>query len=102
MIMWHGPNGRGGRRARHEAAARVGLTDRTNGTALPRPPTDDAPSFTPAALWANARTTWRGFVRVLGLVWNANGQFTVALAVLNLLQGGLPAARVWISKLLID
>lgn len=102
MIMWHGPNGRGGRRARHEAVARVGLTDRTNGTALPRPPTENAPSLTPAALWANARTTWSGFVRVLGLVWNANPQFTVALAGLNLLQGGLPAARVWISKLLID
>ena len=102
MIMWHGPNGQGGRRARREAAARVGLTDGTNGTALPRPPADGAPSFTPAALWANAGTTWRGFVRVLGLVWNANPLFTVALAVLNLLQGALPAARVWISKLLVD
>src|ERR671933_649432 len=27
---------------------------------------------------------------------------TLSLAVLNLLQGGLPAARVWLSKLLVD
>lgn len=53
-------------------------------------------------LWANARTTWRGFVRVLGLVWEANAPLTASLAILNLAQGALPAARVWISKLLID
>jgi len=58
--------------------------------------------MTPAALWANARTTWSGFRRVLALVWDANPGLTLALAVLNLLQGGLPAARVWISKLLVD
>jgi ATP-binding cassette subfamily B protein len=53
-------------------------------------------------VWANAQTTWHGFRRVLALVWQANPGLTLALAVLNLLQGGLPAARVWISKLLID
>src|SRR5439155_9131869 len=60
------------------------------------------PSYSPRALWANAHTTWSGFKRVLSLVWSANAPLTVALAVLNLAQGGLPAARVWISKLLID
>ena len=102
MIMFHGPNGYGGRRGRREASARVGLTDSANGTALRQPPSAEGPSFTPGALWSNASTTWRGFVRVLGLVWHANPLFTVALAVLNLLQGGLPAARVWLSKLLVD
>ena len=42
------------------------------------------------------------FRRVLALVWDANPGLTLALAILNLLQGGLPAATVWISKLLID
>jgi ATP-binding cassette, subfamily B, bacterial len=103
--MFHGPGGPGsGRRARHEAAARVGLTDKTNGTATPiaPPPTSGGPPLTPAAILANARTTWRGFRRVLALVWEANAALTLALALLNLLQGGLPAARVWLSKLLVD
>jgi ATP-binding cassette, subfamily B, bacterial len=107
VIFYHGPDGprRGGRRARREAAARVGLTDHTNGTATPveaPAPVGGGPSLTPAALWANARTTWSGFRRVLALVWDANPGLTLALAVLNLLQGALPAARVWLSKLLID
>jgi ATP-binding cassette subfamily B protein len=103
MIMYHGPGG-GGRRGRQTAAgARVGLTDKTNGTATPLPePPPAGPSFTPRMLWANAGTTWHGFRRVLALVWDANPWMTLALAVLNLLQGGLPAARVWLSKLLID
>ena len=58
--------------------------------------------MTPAALWASAGTTWHGFRRVLGLVWDANPWLTLSLALFNLLQGGLPAARVWISKLLVD
>jgi ATP-binding cassette subfamily B protein len=58
--------------------------------------------MTPAALLANARTTWSGFRRVLALVWDANPLLTLSLAVLNLAQGGLPAARVWLSKLLVD
>jgi ATP-binding cassette subfamily B protein len=53
-------------------------------------------------MWANAGATWHGFRRILGLVWQANPWLTLALALLNLLQGGLPAARVWVSKLLID
>ncbi len=107
MVMWHGPGGRGGRGRRlgSAAAARVGLTDGTNGTATPAlapPPAGEGPQYSPRMLWANARTTWRGFVRVLGLVWEANAPLTASLAILNLAQGALPAARVWISKLLID
>jgi ATP-binding cassette subfamily B protein len=105
MMFYHGPGGVGsGRRGRHEATARVGLTDKTNGTALPAapPPQAGGPPMTPAALLANARTTWRGFRKVLALVWDANAWLTAALALLNLLQGGLPAARVWLAKLLVD
>jgi ATP-binding cassette subfamily B protein len=106
MNMFHGPNGygRGGRRARHEAAARVGLTDGANGTPvpLPVPPIGGGPSFNPTVILANASTTWHGFRRVLGLVWDANPWLTLSLAALNLLQGAVPAARVWLSKLLVD
>jgi ATP-binding cassette subfamily B protein len=107
MISYHGPGGggRGGGGRRNSAAgARVGLVDKTNGTALPTPelPPPGGPGFTPRALWANAGTTWHGFRRVLALVWDANAALTLSLAILNLAQGGLPAARVWVSKLLID
>jgi ATP-binding cassette, subfamily B, bacterial len=111
MMMWHGPGGPGGggrgghgRRGGSAAAARVGLTDHANGTAIPapEPAVPAGPGLTPAALWANAGATWHGFRRVLGLVWDANPGLTLALAVLNLLQGAVPAATVWISKLLID
>ena len=93
-----------GRRIGSAAAARVGLTDHTNGTAVPtpEPPPPSGPPFTLSGLWVNAGATWHGFRRVLGLVWDANPGLTLALAVLNLLQGGIPAASVWISKLLID
>jgi len=101
--MWHGPGGGRGRRLGSAAAARVGLTDKTNGTAAPTldvPP--NGPGFTFGALWANAGTTWHGFRRVLALVWEANPGLTLSLALMNLAQGGLPAARVWVSKLLVD
>src|SRR5262249_18481213 len=58
--------------------------------------------FTPRVLWNSTRTTWNGFRRVLALVWDANPGLTLALAVLNLLQGAVPAVRVWLSKLLVD
>ncbi len=109
MIIWHGPGpgggGRRGRRVGSAAAARVGLSD-TNGTAaqaLPPPESvPEGPQFSPRVVWANAKTTWRGFRRVLGLVWDANAPLTASLALLNLVQGFIPAMRVWISKLLID
>jgi ATP-binding cassette subfamily B protein len=107
-MMYHGPGGpgggRGGRSRRNGAAvARVGLTDRANGgpKAAPTPPAS-GPALRPRALWANAGATWHGFRRVLALVWAANPGLTLALAILNLAQGALPAARVWIAKLLID
>jgi ATP-binding cassette, subfamily B, bacterial len=105
MIVYHGPGGRGprGRRSRREAAARVGLSDHTNGTSHPTTPAlEPGPRLTPRAVWDNTRTTWHGFRRVLALVWDANPMLTLSLAVLNLLQGAIPAARVWLSKLLVD
>jgi ATP-binding cassette, subfamily B, bacterial len=104
MMMYHGRNGRGpgARRARHEAAARVGLTDGANGTTHPSAPPSGGPGMSPRAIWVNARTTWSGFRRVLHLVWDANPMLTLSLALLNLLQGAVPAARVWLSKLLVD
>ncbi|MBI2756649.1 MAG: ABC transporter ATP-binding protein [Chloroflexi bacterium] len=99
-----GRGGRGRRDGRGSAsAARVGLSGPLD-TAGP-PPTgraSDGPTWRPSALTANARTTWTGFQRVLRLVWEANPQLTVALALLNLLQGVLPAARVYLAKVLID
>jgi ATP-binding cassette subfamily B protein len=58
--------------------------------------------MSPAVLLANARITWGGFRRVLALVWDANAPLTLSLALLNLAQGALPAARVWVAKLLVD
>src|SRR5215468_6648322 len=105
--MYGGP-GRGGRGRRNSVAgARVGLTDRANGTngtdhTPPAPPDAGGPNYSPKMLWANAGTTWHGFRRVLQLVWDSNAPLTASLAVLNLTQGVLPAARVWLSKLLVD
>src|ERR1700738_2804768 len=104
MDMWRAHGGRG-RRNGSSAAARGGLTDHSNGTngASPTPqPPPSTPPFTLRGLWVNSGATWHGFRRVLALVWDANPGLTLALALLNLLQGGLHAATVWISKLLID
>ncbi len=99
---WPGQRRRGGT----PQTPHVGLTDAysagspTNGATAPtRAP---GPAWSPRALLANARTTWHGFRRVLLLVWQANAGLTVSLGLLNLLQGLLPAVRVWLSKLLID
>lgn len=61
----------------------------------------------PDAPWATrvldaTFTTWRGFRRVLGLVWEAQPGLTLALGGLNVAQGFVPAASAWLSKLLID
>lgn len=102
MWMGGGPHGAGrGRPSRSMPVAHVGLTDR-DGTAPPPRPAPEAPPLSTRMLWSNGRQTWQGFRRVLGLVWDASPGLTLALAVLNLLQGGLPAAGVWVSKVLVD
>jgi ATP-binding cassette subfamily B protein len=99
---WDGGWGRGRRRRNGAASApRVGLTDALSSNGH-QPAPDAGGGWSPRALWQNARVTWQGFRRVLDLVWEANPHLTIALAVFNLAQGGLPALRVWVSKLLID
>jgi ATP-binding cassette, subfamily B, bacterial len=95
----------GGRRRRRNGTAsgpRVGLTDALNANGHAPSPEPSGAGWKPRAMWDNARVTWQGFRRVLDLVWEANPGLTIALAFFNLAQGGLPALRVWISKLLID
>ena len=53
--------------------------------------------------------TTRGFLgvfrygrRAMGLVWTTNRRLTVALALLTLLAGVLPAAMAWVGALIID
>ncbi len=92
-----------GRRNGSAAAARVGLTGGAGPEVSHDGSTgDEKPGWSPGTLWANTRSTWAGFRRVLGLVWGAHPGLTVALALLNLAQGALPAARVWLAKLLVD
>jgi ATP-binding cassette, subfamily B, bacterial len=103
-MMWVGgpPHGRRGRKLGSAEAAHVGLTDR-NGTAAPAGLPEPEPSpFRASLLWGNAKQTWSGFKRVLALVWEANPALTVALAALNVLQGAVPAAQVWVAKVLVD
>lgn len=61
------------------------------------------PSTTPA------EATTRGFLgvfrysrRAMELVWTTNHRLTVALALLTLLAGALPAAMAWVGALIID
>lgn len=82
-----------------DAAARIGLAGSIS--AEPEPPPSE-PWFQPRAWSVNARATWSGFRKVLGLVWQASRPLTLALVALNLLQGLTPAAQVYLAKLLID
>src|SRR5688572_23096313 len=43
-----------------------------------------------------------GVWRVFGLVWKAQPGLTVALALLNVVQGLVPVAFAWLTKLVID
>lgn len=58
---------------------------------------------------APAEATTRGFLgvfrysrRALELVWTTNHRLTLALALLTLLAGALPAAMAWVGALIID
>jgi ATP-binding cassette subfamily B protein len=48
----------------------------------------------------------RGFisdiVRTGALVWKTHPGYTLIVAILTVIQGGLPASQLWVSKLLID
>ena len=43
-----------------------------------------------------------GLPRIFQLVWQAHPPLCAALALLNLLQGMVPVAQAWLSKLVID
>src|SRR5690606_9998513 len=53
-----------------------------------------------------APVSWRVHMRDLGatlaLVWGANPRRTVTVALLSLVQSLLPAASMWVAKLLLD
>src|SRR5690242_11184100 len=95
-------SGRGRRRNGTAPSAHVGLTDGTPEASRNGSDADETQPWSPWSMVRNARSTWTGFQRVLRLVWEASAFLTIALASLNLAQGLLPAARVWLSKLLID
>ena len=41
-------------------------------------------------------------LRASQMVWDAHAGYTLLVGLLTILQGVLPAAQLWISKLLID
>ncbi len=67
---------------------------RVGGARLP----DDEDVLSPRKIIA----AFKGLPRVLRLVWDVSPPFTVALAVLYILQGFLPVATAYITKLVID
>ena len=48
------------------------------------------------------RVHLRDLVSTLGLVWEASPGRTAAIVALSLVQAGLPAANMWVAKLLLD
>ncbi|HEX7038508.1 MAG TPA: ABC transporter ATP-binding protein [Trueperaceae bacterium] len=48
------------------------------------------------------RVHLRDLASTLGLVWEASPGRTVAIVALSLVQAGLPAANMWVAKLLLD
>jgi ATP-binding cassette subfamily B protein len=88
------------------------LTLSGNGSRPPRPSPNGATPGAAApppgvagslrAFARSARATFGGVGRVLGLVWSAHRGLTLTLAVVTLAQSVVPAAQVYLSKLLID
>ena len=54
------------------------------------------------AIRRGIRETWRGIVRVMGLVWATSPKLAASMAGTSLLQSVLPAAQVWLAGRLID
>lgn len=65
------------------------------GMRSPRLQPDQLPPVSPATMLRDLRAT-------LGLVWEANPLQTLLIAVLSIVQALLPAATLWIAKLLLD
>ena len=65
------------------------------GMRAPRVPPDQLPPVSP-------RLMLRDLGATLGLVWEANRLQTVLIATLSVVQALLPAATLWVAKLLLD
>ncbi len=65
------------------------------GMRSPRPTPDQLPPVSPATMLRDLRST-------LSLVWEANPLQTLLIAALSVVQALLPAATLWIAKLLLD
>ncbi len=61
-----------------------------------------SPSATPDATTRGFLGVFRYSRRAMELVWTTNRRLTVALALLTLLAGTLPAAMAWVGALIID
>ena len=64
-----------------------------------------APSCPTRKTGCPGKRSWapfRGLPRVLRLVWDVQPFFTVALGVLNIVQGFVPAATAWVIAQLVD
>ncbi|HET7038126.1 MAG TPA: ABC transporter ATP-binding protein [Thermomicrobiaceae bacterium] len=55
-----------------------------------------------STLWRILRTAPSGLSRTLRLVWETSHRLTAAMAAVTVAQAMLPAAQVWLSKLIID
>lgn len=63
---------------------------------------DSEQGSTVGTLWRILRTAPASMLRVLGLVWRTSPRLTAIMGALTLVQALLPAAQVWLSKLIID
>ncbi|MBX6342286.1 MAG: ABC transporter ATP-binding protein, partial [Thermomicrobiaceae bacterium] len=55
-----------------------------------------------STLRRNVRATVDGLPRVMRLVWRTSPRLTLAMAAVTVAQAAVPAAQVWLSKLIID
>ena len=68
----------------------------------PSPATRFRIRFDARSIGRGIRETWRGIVRVMGLVWATSPKLTASLAIATLLQSIMPAGQVWLAGRLID
>ncbi|HEU4326486.1 MAG TPA: ABC transporter ATP-binding protein [Roseiflexaceae bacterium] len=52
--------------------------------------------------WDEAAPVWRSLPWTLGLIWRSHRPATALIALVTLLQGAVPAAQLWVTKLLVD
>src|SRR4051812_50182852 len=62
-----------------------------------KPPDEERPQT-----WRERLAALRYLPALLGLVWETNRAYTVAMIVLRLLRAFVPVASLWAAKLIID